>query len=141
VKIAESQVVEVIPPKAIQVGDRLVIESELATVHLVQKDGYAMGWTDGGCPVGWAISKSSVVEVIPAVAPIPATAVVKVIPPKRNIKEFLKVGDKVYIPACDKFGVIERISCIEGKDGLFGRVHREDGEVRDILIEWLEVAK
>jgi hypothetical protein len=69
------------------------------------------------------------------------SAVVRVIPPKKSIRDFLKVGDRVYIPACDKHGVIERISHVDGKKGLFARVDRDDGITRNILVECLEVAR
>lgn len=69
----------------------------------------------------------------------PDIEIVEVIPTRKSIREFLKVGDRVYIPACDKFGWIERISHQKRKDGLFARVIRDDGITRDILIECLEV--
>jgi hypothetical protein len=71
----------------------------------------------------------------------PDPEIVEVIPTRKSLREFLKVGDRVYIPACDKFGTIDRISHKEGKDGLFARVNRTDGITRDILVECLEVAQ
>jgi hypothetical protein len=71
----------------------------------------------------------------------PEAEITKVTPLKKTIREFLKVGDRVYIPACGKYGTIERISYKERKDGLFGRVYRDDGIVRDILLEYLEVVE
>lgn len=72
---------------------------------------------------------------------IKTSAVVKVIPPStaQNLEYFLKVGDRVYIPACNKYGEIVDISAREGKSGLFAHIHRDDGIERHILLDCLEV--
>jgi hypothetical protein len=91
-----------------------------------------------GCKVLAVEGDTLTVETPNGTRTISSSKVVKVIPPPPKA---FKLGDRVYIPACDKFGTIERIFHKEGKDGLFARVNRTDGITRDILIEYLEVAQ